>query len=52
MALDLHNACATIPNPFYKKECKIIKKIWQNKTWIEADIPCVNDTPNRYNALT
>ena len=32
-------------------ECKIIKKIGQNKTWIEADITCINVTPNRYNAL-
>ena len=30
---------------------KIIKKKGQNKTWIEADIPCINVNPNRYNAL-
>ena len=44
---DLHNAWATILNPFYNTEYKIVKKIRQNKTWIEADIPWLNLTPNR-----
>ena len=30
----------------------MIKKIRQHKAWIEADIPFINLTPNRYNALT
>ena len=51
-ASDIHNVRATIFNPFYDIECKIIKKILHNKTWIEADIPCINITPNQYNALT
>ena len=51
-ASDLHNARATILNPFYNMEYKIIKKIRQNTTWIEADILGINLTPNRYNALT
>ena len=50
-ASDLHNARATIFNPFYNMEYKIIKKIRQNTTWIEADILSINLTPNRYNAL-
>ena len=50
-ASDLHNAQATIPNLFYSMECKMIKKIRQNTTWIGADLPSVNLTPNRYNAL-
>ena len=50
-ASDLHNARPTILSPFYNMEYKIIKKIRQNKTWIEADIPCINLTPNRYNTL-
>ena len=50
-ASDLHNARATILNPFYNMEYKIIKKIRQNTTWIEADILGINLTPNRYNAL-
>ena len=33
-------------------EYKIIKKIRQNTTWIEADILGINLTPNRYIALT
>ena len=32
-------------------EYEIIKKIRQNRTWIEADILDINLTPNRYNAL-
>ena len=32
-------------------EYKIIKKIRQNTTWIEADILGINLTPNRSNAL-
>ena len=48
---DLHNARATILNPFYDMEYKMIKKIRQNTTWIEADILGINLTPNRYNAL-
>ena len=32
-------------------EYKIIKKIRQNTTWIEADILGLDLTPNRYNAL-
>ena len=51
-ASDLHNARATILNPFYNMEYKMIQKIRQNKTWIEADIPCINLTANRYIALT
>ena len=50
-ASDLHNARATILNPFYNMEYKIIKKIEQNMTRIEADIPGINLTPNRYNAF-
>ena len=50
-ASDLHNARATILNPFYNMEYKIIKKISQNTTWIDADILGINLTPNRYNAL-
>ena len=50
-ASDLHNAWSTILNPIYDMEYKIIKKKQLNKTWIEADIPCINLTPNRYNAL-
>ena len=37
--------------PFYNMECKIIRKIGQNRTWIVAAIPCVNVTPNRHNAI-
>ena len=29
----------------------MIKKIRQNKTWIEADNPYINLIPDRYNAL-
>ena len=29
----------------------MIEKIRQNETWVEADIPCINPTPNQYNAL-
>ena len=29
----------------------MIKNIRQNETWIRADIPRINLTPNRYNAL-
>ena len=32
-------------------EYKIVKTIRQNKTWIEANIPYINLTPSRYNAL-
>ena len=32
-------------------EYEMIKKTKQNKTWFEADIPHINLTPNRYNAL-
>ena len=46
---DLHNTQEPILNPFYSMECKTIKKIRQN-TWIEAEIPRMNPTPNRYNA--
>ena len=49
-ASDLHNARATILNPFYNMEYKIIKKIRQNTAWIEADILAKNLTPNRCNA--
>ena len=48
---DLHTARETILNPFHNMEYKMIKKIRQNKMWIEADIPCINLTPNQYNAL-
>ena len=50
-ASDLHNAREIILDPFYNMEYKIIKKIRQNKSRIEADIPSINLTPNRYNAL-
>ena len=50
-ASDLHSARATILNPFYNMEYKIIKKIRQNTTWIEADILGKNLTHNRRNAL-
>ena len=50
-ASDLHNARATILNPFYKMEYRIIKKTRQNTTWIEEDILGINLTPNWYNAL-
>ena len=50
-ASDLHNARATILNPFYNMEYKIIKKIRQNLTWIGADIRGTNHTLNQYNAL-
>ena len=33
-------------NPINNMECKMIKKIGQNKTWNKADIPCINVTPN------
>ena len=46
-ASDIHNAWATILNPFYNMEYKIIKKIRQNMTGIEADILGINLTPNR-----
>ena len=50
-ASDLHNARATILNPFYNMEYKIIKKRRQNTAWIETDILGKNLTPNRCNAL-
>ena len=50
-ASDLHNARATILNPFYNMEYKIIKKIRQNTAWIEADILGKNLTPDWCNAL-
>ena len=50
-ASGLHNARATILNPFYNMKYKIIKKIRQNTAWIEADILGKNLTPNRCNAL-
>ena len=50
-ASDLHNARATILNPFYDIEYIIIKKISQNMTGIEADITGIILTTNRYNAL-
>ena len=49
--LRLHNAQATILNPFYNMGYNIIKKIGQNMTWIEADILGINLTPICYNAL-
>ena len=50
-ASDLHNAREAIRNPFYNMEYQIMKKIRQNKSQIEADIPSINLVPNRYNAL-
>ena len=50
-ASDLHDARATILYPFYNMKYKIIKKIRQNMTWIQAVILCINLTPSRYNAL-
>ena len=47
-ASDLHNARATILNPFYNMEYKIIKKMRQTTTWIDVDILGINLTPNRY----
>ena len=47
----LQNARATILNPIYKMEYKIIKKMGQKTTWIEADIPDITLTPNRHNVL-
>ena len=44
-ASGLHNARATILNPFYNMEYKIIEKIKQNTMWIEADILGINLTP-------
>ena len=49
--------CALVGDPawavgFYNMEYKIIKKIRQNTTWIEADILGINLTPNRNNALS
>ena len=51
-ASDLNNTRATIISPFHNMECKITNKIGQHKTWTDADIPCINITPNHYNALT
>ena len=50
-ASDLHNVRATILNPFYNMEYKIIKKIRQNTTLILADNLGICLTPNWYNAL-
>ena len=50
-ASHLHNARATILNPFHNIEWKMIEKIGQNKTGLEADIPCIKVTPKWYNAL-
>ena len=50
-ASDIHNARATILNPFYNMEYKIIKKIRQNMAWIEAAILGRKLTPNWCNAL-
>ena len=50
-ASDLHNARTNLLNFFYNTKNKIFKIIIQDKTWIEVDIPCINLTPNRYNAL-
>ena len=44
-APDLHNAQATILISFYNMDHEIIKKIKQNKTWIEAGIPWINLNP-------
>ena len=40
-------------NPFYlfvTWNTKYLRK-WENKTWTEAAIPCINLTSNQYNAL-
>ena len=50
-ASDLHNTRANIRNPLHNMDYETMKKIRQNKTWIRADIQCINLTPNRYNAL-
>ena len=50
-ASDLHNARATILNPFHNMKYEIVKKIRLNTTWIEADILGIHLTPYRYNAL-
>ena len=50
-ASDIHISWATILNPFYNMEYKIIRKTRQNMTWIEVDILDINLTPDRYNAL-
>ena len=41
-ASDLYNVQADILNPFYNMDQKVTKKLRQNKTWIEGDIPCIN----------
>ena len=51
-ASDFHNARATILNPFYNMEFKMIKKIRQNMTGIEADILGINLTLSRYNTFS
>ena len=38
-------------NHFLSPECEIMKKIRQDRTWIEAGIPWTNFTPSKYNAL-
>ena len=50
-ASDLHNKWATILNPFYNMEYRIIKKIRPNTKWIKWDILGMNLTPSQYNAL-
>ena len=50
-ASDLRNAQPTSLNPFFNMEYKMIKKIRQNKIWIEVGIPCINLTPNKHKAL-
>ena len=39
IASDLHNARATILNPFRNIECRMIKEIGRNKTSFGTDIP-------------
>ena len=48
---NLHNAWETILDTFYYMEYKMIKKLRQDKVWIEVDIPYISLIPNWYNAL-
>ena len=45
---DLHNARKIIPNLFHHIDLQIIKQMRPNNTKIEADILCINLTPNPY----
>ena len=49
-ASDLHNARATIRNPFCDMNCKKVRKQLK-KGWIQEDIPYVDFTPNCCNEI-